>query len=174
MKKIKFVVTLFCSLLFFTACDYTENYSDLLDAEEELIEDWLTRQGITILDEFPADSLFAEDEMYHFDEGIYIQLLDKGEGDTLRSGDQISLRYSQSTLDENPIVEDYWTTLDRPYPNEIIYGDLTNSCEGWQSAFEIMLRSDSHSRIIVPSKIGRDNSEVVPYVYEMKIRIVPR
>ena len=37
-----------------------------------------------------------------------------------------------------------------------------------------MKKSDAHARIIVPSKLGRNNSEVIPYVYEMKIRRVPK
>lgn len=161
-------------LLIMVACENSTNYSQLLKAEEELIQDWLLRNEITLLDEFPADTVFGTNEMYHFEEGIYFQLIEKGVGDTLRTGDKLVLRYKQSTLDVYPMVEDYWTTQDRPYPNEISYGSLSNSCEGWQRAFEIMKKSEAHARIIVPSKLGRDNSEVIPYVYEMKIRRIPK
>ena len=161
-------------LFMMVACDNSNNYSQLLRAEERLIEDWLNRNEITLLDEFPADTVFAINEMYHFEDGIYFQLIEKGVGDTLRIGDKLVLRYKQSTLDVYSVVEDYWTTQDRPYPNEIMYGSLINSCEGWQKAFELMKKSDAHARIIVPSKLGRNDSEVVPYVYEMKIRRVPK
>lgn len=161
-------------LMAMVACESETNYSQLLKAEEELIEDWLTRNGIVLLDEFPADTVFGANEMYHFEDGIYFQLIEKGVGDTLRTGDKLVLRYRQSTLDLYPMVEDYWTTQDRPYPNEITYGSLTNSCEGWQEAFELMKKSDAHARVIVPSKLGRNDSEVIPYVYEMKIRRVPK
>lgn len=161
-------------LLAMVACESETNYSQLLKAEEELIDNWLARNEIVLLDEFPTDTVFGENEMYHFEDGIYFQLIEKGVGDTLRAGDKLVLRYRQSTLDEYPVVEDYWTTQDRPYPNEIIYGSLSNSCEGWQKAFELMKKSDAHARIIVPSKLGRNDSEVIPYVYEMKIRRVPK
>jgi hypothetical protein len=161
-------------LLAMVACESNENYSQLLEAEEVLIEDWLGRNNIVLLDEFPSDTVFGENEMYHFEDGIYFQLIKKGVGDTLRTGDNLILRYKQSTLDLYPVVEDYWTTQDRPYPNEITYGSLSNSCEGWQKAFELMKKSESHARIIVPSKLGRNDSEVIPYVYEMKIRRVPK
>ena len=121
-----------------SACENSTNYSKLLEAEEELIEDWLSRNGITLLDEFPADTVFADNEMYHFEDGIYFQLKEKGIGDTLRIGDKLNLRYKQSTLDIYPVEESYWTTQDRPYPNEITYGSLTYSCKGWQKAFELM------------------------------------
>ena len=161
-------------LIAMVACENNTNYSQLLKAEEELIADWLVRNEITLLEEFPTDTVFAANQMYHFEDGIYFQLIEKGVGDTLRAGDKLILRYKQSTLDLYPMVEDYWTTQDRPYPNEIAYGSLTNSCEGWQKAFELMQKSDAHARIIVPSKLGRNNSEVIPYVYEMKIRRVPK
>ena len=170
--KFKFLSLLM--LLIMVACENSTNYSQLLKAEEELIQDWLLRNEMVILNEFPADTVFGANEMYHFEDGIYFQLIEKGVGDTLRTGDKLVLRYKQSTLEEYPMVEDYWTTQDRPYPNEITYGSLSNSCEGWQKAFELMKKSEAHARIIVPSKQGRNNSEVIPYVYEMKIRRVPK
>lgn len=157
------------------SCENSANYSQLLVQEEKNIEAWLADENITIIDEFPADSIFERNEMYHYPEGIYFQMFDKGEGDTLRNGDQIILRYKQIMLDKNPVEEDYWTTMDRPYPNEEIrFGSTKNSCQGWQDAFALMKRSGSHARIIVPSKLGRDDATVVAYVYEMKIKIVPK
>ncbi len=171
MKKFLVMAVVLCLL---TSCENSNNYSQLLKQEQLKIDAWLSDNGYVLLDEFPADTVFGEKEMYHFEDGIYFQLIEKGVGDTLRNGDELILRYRQITLDEIPVVEDYWSTMDRPYPNEIVYGSLTNSCEGWQKAFELMKRSESHSRIIVPSKLGRDNTEVIPYVYEMKIRKVPK
>lgn len=156
------------------SCGSSTSYSKELEAEEQLIEQWLSRNGITLLQVFPEDSLFAENEMYHFKDGIYFQMFDKGQGDAMEVGDVIILRYKCSTLDENAIVEDYWTTQDRPYPNEITYGSTYNSCKGWNAAFEIMKRSGAHARIIVPSKLGFDDSQVVPYLYEMKIKVLPK
>ena len=106
-------------LMLLSACENSTNYSQLLKAEEELIQDWLGRNEIVLLNEFPADTVFGANEMYHFEDGIYFQLIEKGVGDTLRTGDKLVLRYKQSTLDVYPVVEDYWTTQDRPYPNEI-------------------------------------------------------
>lgn len=156
------------------SCESATSYSRQLEAEEKLIEDWIARNNIVILDQFPEDSLFAENEMYHFEDGIYYQLLERGEGEPLRQGDVIVLRYMSSTLDVNPVVEDYWTTEDRPYPNEIVYGSNTGSCTGWTKAFELMKRSGAHARIIVPSKLGFNDAVVTPYLYEMKIKVLPK
>lgn len=157
------------------SCEEYTNYSKLLDQEQRNIDAWLAEEGITVVEEFPADSIFGRDEIYHYPDGIYFQMFDKGEGDTMRLGDQIILRYKQIMLDTDPVEEDYWSTPDRPYPDESLrFGILTNSCEGWQTAFALMKRSGAHARIIVPSKLGRDATNVVAYVYEMKIKVVPK
>ncbi|MBQ0007430.1 MAG: DUF4827 family protein [bacterium] len=156
------------------SCLSSTSYSKELEKEENLINAWIKRNGIKILDKFPEDSLFAEDEMYHFKDGIYFQLLEKGKGDTLRNGDVIILRYKQSTLDKNPIVDDYMTVEDREHPNEIIYGSMTNSCKGWNEAFKLMKRDSSYARVIVPSKLGFNDAVVIPFLYEMRIRILPK
>jgi len=173
-RLIIWTLVILSGVLSLVSCTSTTSYSKELEAEERLIDDWLDRNGITILEEFPKDSIFTEKQMYHYTDGIYFQMFDKGEGDTMVAGDVIILRYRSSTLDDNAIVEDYWTTQDRPYPNEITYGSTANSCKGWNNAFEIMKRSGAHARIIVPSKLGFDDSQVIPYVYEMKIKVLPK
>lgn len=162
------------AVTFFVSCENEQNYSQLLKKEEREINDWLKRNGMTVLPEFPEDSVFAENEMYHYPDGIYFRLISKGVGDTLRMGDRFTLRYRQYTLEEGALVESYWTTQDNPYPPELMYGNSTNSCDGWQQAFEAMKRSESHAQIIVPSKLGHNDIEVVPYIYEMKIKRVQK
>lgn len=162
------------ALFILAACENAYSYSKQLEAEEKLIDAWIERNGITLIDQFPEDSLFQENEMYHYPDGIYFQLLEKGEGEPMEEGDVIVLRYMSSTLDENPVTEDYWTTADRPYPNEVVYGSSTNSCTGWDKAFELMKRSGARARIIVPSKLGFNDAVVTPYLYEMKIKVLPK
>ncbi len=175
MKLITNIIPFIIFAFILGACENENNYSQLIEQEQELIDDYLAREGYEVLSSFPADSVFESNQIYRFpNEGIYIQIVDKGVGDTLRLGDHFIMRYRQSTLDEYPMVEDYWTTSDRPYPYIMTFGDLTNSCEGWQTAFEVMKRSDSHAKVIVPSKLGRDIQEVVPYFYEIKLKVLPK
>ena len=49
-------------LMLMTSCPDTKTYSQELKEEENLIADWLTRNNIVVLDEFPEDSVFAENE----------------------------------------------------------------------------------------------------------------
>jgi hypothetical protein len=64
-------------LIAMVACESETNYSQLLKAEEELIDSWLARNEIVLLDEFPIDTVFGANEMYHFEDGIYFQLIEK-------------------------------------------------------------------------------------------------
>lgn len=161
-------------LAVFNSCENTNTYSAQLRAEQKKIDNYLSREGYSILPTFPADTVFDAKKMYHFKDGIYFQLIDKGTGDTAQYGDQIAVRYMQSTLDASPIVEEFWSTMDKAYPTIVTYGISSTSCDGWEQALKIMKRTDSYARIIVPSKVGFDNSEVVPYLYELKIKIVPK
>ncbi|HHT61940.1 MAG: DUF4827 family protein [Paludibacteraceae bacterium] len=162
--------------LMLVGCESATSYSKLLEKEQKLIKDYIARQGIEVLDEFPADSVFAPNQYYHYPEGIYIQLISKGEGEEMKSGRKIVVRFIQSTLDVEPVVESYWTTMDKPYPVEVSYGSITNSCEGWQKAFSVMKRNESYAKFIVPSKLGFDAAAqaVKPLHYEMKIKLKPQ
>ncbi len=177
MRKLFGTITVLVAMILgFTACESSFNYSKLLDKEDELIQAYMNRNDYVVLNQFPSDSVFAANEFYKTSEGLYFQLIDKGLGDTALAFDRLVLRYKKSTLDYDAVVEDYWTTLDRPYPNEVIYGSLSGSCTGWYYAIHMMKRTDSHARFIVPSKLGfsTDQNSVTPYLYEMKIKILPR
>ncbi|MDD3405393.1 MAG: DUF4827 family protein [Paludibacteraceae bacterium] len=171
--KFMFLAGLF---LLLASCESSISYSKLLEQEEKLIESYIARQGIEVLETFPADSVFQSNQYYHYPDGIYIQLISKGEGEEATSGRAIVVRFKQSTLDEYPTEESYWTTMDKPYPVEVTYGSTTNSCDGWQQALEVMKRTESHAKFIVPSKIGFDEAAqaVTPLLYEMKIKLKPQ
>ena len=90
-------------------------------------------------------------------------------------GDELAVRYIQSTLDENPVVVSYWTTQDKPYPTQIIKGSTTNSCDGWDDAFGMMRRSGTIAQVIVPSKLGFSDAanSVIPYHFKISMKVVP-
>lgn len=161
-------------LITLSGCSSTSSYSEEVEAQRALVSDYFARNNYVVINELPEDTVFAANEFYHYpNNGIYIQILDKGEGDTLRTNDEIVLRYIEYSMDLTPVVVSFWTTEDRPYPNTIFYGSTTNSCEGWQTAFELMKRSGSVANVIVPSKLGLNSSIVKTYLYHMEIKRLP-
>lgn len=170
-------IALFVALLLGTmACEKSNSYSKLLENEQKLIEQYIARNNINVLDKMPENGFFAENEYYHFPDGIYIQLIDSGSGEVATNGRTIIVRFMQTTLDEYPVVESYMTTLDTRNPIEVVYGQSQNNCEGWQQAFSVMKRTGAHAKFIVPSKKGFDESAqaVTPVLYDMHIKLKPR
>ncbi|HPW90209.1 MAG TPA: DUF4827 family protein [Paludibacteraceae bacterium] len=176
MRHIQFALPLVV-LLFLVACESSSNYSKQLEQEQIKIDDYLARRGKVVVSEYPADSLFVIGQWYRFsDDGIYICIDSLGGGKDVANGDELAVRYIQSTLDENPVVISYWTTQDRPYPLQIIKGSMTNSCEGWDDAFELMRRSGTIAQVIVPSKLGFPEAAtgVIPYHFKLSMKVVPK
>ena len=176
MKQLKLVLAVL-ALISLSACESSTNYSKLLEQEQIKMDEFMARNGYTVISEYPTDSVFVIGQWYRFDdEAIYICIDSLGTGKEVVDGDELSVRYVQSTLDVNPVVVSYWTTQDKPYPNEISKGSTTNSCEGWDDAFGLMLRSGTIAQIIVPSKLGFSaaSSSVTPYHYKLLMKVVPK
>ncbi|MDO4190124.1 MAG: DUF4827 family protein [Bacteroidales bacterium] len=180
MKNNKIIVLLFL-LLALVGCESSTNYSKQLEDEKKQIETYLSKNGFTVVEEFPEDSVFADNIFYYSEsEDIYFRLDVKGTGDTIKSGDKLQVRYIESTLEDYPVVESYWTTMDLEYPIEVTYGgyDNTNTCTGWNSAFAMMQRSGAVAQVIVPSYKGfswaTTTTSLIPYLYKLTFQVLPK
>ncbi len=178
MKKILYFTLL---LLLTTACNDKKNvYSEMLKAERELIESYILREGIQVVEEEPevwGEKVYWKIPDY---DNFYFHLvqmgdtLDSAEDAAVEANDQILLRFKRYTLNEYPDTLFNWTTLDNPNPVKIQY--MVNSeasCTGWQTAIKYMKYTNAQCKIICPSKMGfsEENSSVTPYGYDLKIII---
>lgn len=158
------------------SCDDDVTYAEQLRAEKKLIADYIKRNNIKVVTEFPADSVWADTSIYYLSpSGMYFRLEEKGNAvDSLKvsSGDKINPRYHQYTLTESPDTVSDWSTIDFAYPSSFYYGDLTQACDAWHEAVGYMKYSNSIAKIIVPSKLGfdADVNSVTPYGYYFKIK----
>lgn len=190
MKK-----SIFCGLLgmlfFATGCNQN-TYSNLRKKEDKLIANYISRNGLVILDKEPVDGyVWAENEYYKVRgyDNFYYHLIYQGDSvridsvsptqnDTVNqkiiANDLIVARYKQFGLTEDADTLSYWTTLDVAYPLEFHYLNLSE-CEStaWHAAIQLMKYPDSQCQIIVPSKLGFSNEQttVTPYVYILKIKV---
>ncbi len=167
--------------LAFVSCESSTNYAKQLEQEKKQIQKFIDQNNYTVVTEFPADSVF-EDGVFYYSEkdDIYFRLDQKGEGDTITTGEKLQVRYIQSTLEEFPVVESYWTTMDLEYPIEITYGGYTGqtTCEGWNAAFRMMQRSNAVAQVIVPSYKGfswaTTQTTLTPYLYKITFLVLPK
>jgi hypothetical protein len=166
-------------------------YSSLRDKEDKLIDNYISRNQLVILEEEPAeDYVWGEKEYYHVSgyDKLYFHLTRRGPATDSETGkdmtilrnDIVVVRYKQFQLYENADTLSYWTTLDQAHPYEFYYGitsgtsdGMTSICEsiGWQKAVQLMKYPGSECEVIVPSKQGFSNDEtsVTPYVYIIRI-----
>ena len=134
-----------------------------------------SEENIKVLDTFPADNQFADNEYVLTESGLYFQLVDEGTGtDTVAYNDKVIIRYKRWQLSAHSDTTSYWTTDESAYPLTFQYGVSSDySCEAWQEAVGYMKRNNSHAKLIVESKLGfsDDENSVTPYAYEIKIKI---
>lgn len=156
-------------------------YANYLKAEKQLISEYIEREHINVLEEFPADSVeWGEKDYvnmmgYGFDY-MYFHLTKRGdmEGDSVSSGSTIALRYKKYELGVTMDTISYWTTNDSAEPVTFVYGkDYTTACTAWHAAVKYMKYSGSEAKIICPSKLGFETEQqtVTPYGYDLKIKI---
>ncbi len=114
MKQLKLVFAVL-ALVLLSACESSQNYSKLLEQEQLKMDQFMERNNYSVITEFPSDSVLIIGQWYRFDsEDIYICIDSLGLGRKVVTGDELSVRYIQSTLDEFPLVVSYWTTQDKP------------------------------------------------------------
>ena len=174
MKKISIYILLFMGVAL-ASCN-NNTYSNALKEEQKLIENFIARQGIKIVTEKPTE---WGDKVYWKvpdKDNYYFHLVEMGDTTkpALEAKDKVNLRYIQYTLDAYADTTRFWNSDDQPKPTELQYLVYTEStCEGWQIALEHMQYTGAQCKIICPSKLGftNQNSNVIPYGYDMKIQI---
>lgn len=177
MKRIFSLVILSTSLIFLiVSCAGSDTYEKQLEAEKELVSDFIKRNNINVITTLPANNSWGPNDYYKTDDDFYIHIVDTGEINTqVISGQLVLARYIKSTLDANPeIVINKWTTSDSPYPEDITYNLSSKSpSPGFQLAISIMKRHNSEATFILPSKLGTsvDADAVIPYFYHAKIQL---
>ena len=91
MKKWLFLI-LFPLCISFFSCEKEKDgtsYTDLIKQEKAILEQFVKEKGFKVLNEFPGDSIFAEDEFFLLDNGVYLRIIDNGDGISPTKGAKI-------------------------------------------------------------------------------------
>ena len=174
--KTKLAYLILLVVLTCSACKNNNVYSDLLKEERKLIESYIQRQGITVVTEEPTE--WGEKVYWQVPDAdnFYFHLVARGDTTQaeLEANEDVLLRFNRYTLNDPADTIYNWTILDNPNPVKLQYMVSTEqSCTGWQIALKYMKYTDSQCKIICPSKLGfgEENSAVIPYGYDLKIKI---
>ena len=201
MKKL---ILLFFALLaigtIFQACNNSKTYAEQQEEERNAIKKYLNDNNIKVIsqDEFEKDTItnVAENEYVLFSNGVYMQIISRGTGDSIRNRDEILVRFSEydimdgyetgaSNLEMSNYVDAFYYTVS----NNSVYGQLIEE-ESWLIRYYVdyvyfssfstavptgwlvplrYVTDRAHVKLIVPHKAGHAYSQryVMPYFYEI-------
>lgn len=112
MKKIYSLLMLFSGILLLTACDNTETYSDLKEAERDAINRYISMQGIKVISQSQFTSQgettdVAKNEYVYLDKsGVYMQIVRKGSGVLIKDGESVDVlcRFSEYNIKQEAMI----------------------------------------------------------------------
>jgi len=178
MKRISYLLFLgFLISIIASSCSDTKTYSQQLDDEQALITTYIKRNNIKVITSLPANGKWGLNDYYKSSSGLYFHMVNPGNTssmDTLMSKNTVVTRFKQYTLNVVSDTISNWNTIDYPEPETFTYGDLTQSCKGFQEAVSYMKRNDSEAKLIIPSGNGFTIylNSVTPLGYDLKIKIL--
>lgn len=82
MKQI-YLLNLLCGLIFFLASCEAEKttYQDVRDKEQAIIDKFINERGFVLLKEYPKDNIFGDKEYVLLENGVYLHVIDPGNGE---------------------------------------------------------------------------------------------
>jgi len=110
------------SLIFTVSCNKTPTYEEMKAAEKKLINRILAENNIEVLEEYPASGVFGENQFVQLSSGIYLNVVDSGNGNRAVYNETIVLvRVSLTIYDYEPATN--FTIFPNIYPPfEFKYG----------------------------------------------------
>ena len=163
MKKgISFILSLITIIVLISSCNDQKTAQELIQEEKKAIERFIARNGIRTLSSYPKDGVFAENEYYRNPDGLYIHVVDSGNGRRAVNADEIQVRFSEIQYfksDTTSTSSDYISA----YPFAFLYGnpysyDSYYSCIGWAIPLSYV-GEGAVVNLIIPSNLGATNDQ---------------
>ncbi len=168
-KTIIFIISVIVLTSINIACDQTKTAMELIREEKRAIERYLERRNITVLKNYPPNGVFGENEYYLTGDGLYMHVVDSGNGVRVEPMvDQVQVRFesfyyitSYVSGDTSSIKLDYsW------FPMEFIYGQSGSyakapsglPCDGWAIPL-LYVGEEAIVDLIIPSRIGNSTDK---------------
>ncbi|MDR0871998.1 MAG: DUF4827 domain-containing protein [Prevotellaceae bacterium] len=166
MKKTIFFALITC-IIFGFSCKKGKSLSEKRAEERAAIAKFIADSAYVVVDELPADTLFAEKVYYHSSTGLYLNIENKGESRKPKVNDKVYFRFYMRDLSGNIITRAMTPEESRDASStKFGSGDIP---AGLSEAIGY-LGTDGAAYAIVPSSIGSTDakSNITPYVYEIR------
>ena len=180
MKKGFNILLIACAVLMVVSCDKTKSYTDMLKAEKKAINRLIDEENFDILDEYPANGVFGPKQFVKLDNGVYLNVIDSGNGNRAVLGKTTVLcRFSGVSIMEDSLSFNNFRT--GTWPVEFKFGLYTAIdsnpyneflSEGLATGLSYVGDS-SYVQLIVPFKVSSDYYRNLGYpLYFSKVRYI--
>ncbi len=177
MKKIIAIITTLTALLILaSSCQDRKTYADYLKDESRAIDLFISKHNLTILDQFPEDGEFGDNDFYKDkNTGVYFNIIDVGDTtQNLQWKEEVYLRFRglQYFMTEDTTT---YSNFKSVFPEEIVFVGPVNSTTkanystpGWV----VPLTYVGHNgkvKMIIPFDMGSsyDKSQYQPTYYDL-------
>lgn len=170
MRKITASILFVTVIMLLAACNKGVSYAERVETEKKRIKQFLHEQDIVVLDTYPSNGVFESNQYYLDESGVYINVVDSGNGKRASSYDKVYFRFNE--VMELPTSESDtirpWVTNPGLQPMDFIYGVSGSyvDSEGTRHSYSYQTLSegitiplqyvgeDAVVNILVPFKIG--------------------
>jgi len=157
------------------SCSQTKTLQELIQEENRSIKGFIVMNDWQILENYPKDGVFKENQYYRTNEGLFFQVVDSGNGRRVQLRNDVSVRYEYIQYVKDAASGDTTQYYSNPYyePYSFVYGvtqtySSTSSpvCQAWVIPLAYV-GEGAVINMIVPSSLGSysDNSSVIPVFY---------
>lgn len=170
-----------------SSCNDGKTYAEMMEEEKETISKFMSDSGFVSIDQYPSNGVFAENEFLLFSDGLYMNVVDSGNGEKFKDGDIVTVRFTEVNLSNQVIMSNMKSTAqgtnpdvfryrvsgssqsgtfiyenDSEYPLMLQIYQSTSVPSGWLVPLKYV-RDGAFVKLIVPHKLGQ--SDAVYYVY---------
>jgi len=180
MKKTSiFVISSIILLIYLMSagsCNKSKSLQEKLQDEKRAISRYIDRNDLVVLNDYPKDGKFKEKEFFKTSDGLYIHVVDSGNGRRVTPlVDEVTVRFEyRHDIAVSDTSISRWTGSGLINPFSFIYG-LQQSysgsgslvCVGW--VIPLMYVGERATvDLIIPSSLGSydDNSNINPVFYK--------
>ena len=137
MKKgISFIVLIFI-VLAQASCNKTPTYEEMKAAEKKLINRILAEKNIEVLDEYPESGVFGENQFVELSTGIYLNVVDSGNGNRAVYNETVVLVRASGSYYEMEETTNFNTFLNTYPPFEFRYGRASTVVSEHASTYDM-------------------------------------
>jgi len=123
MRKITASILFVTIIMLLAACSKGVSYAERVETEKKRIKQFLSEQNIEVLNSYPSNGVFKTNQYYLDETGVYINVVDSGNGKRAVAYDKVYYRFSETmqlpTSDNDTIK--LWETNPGLQPLEFVY-----------------------------------------------------